>query len=470
MANSEQPLNRSIKYRFKEMTMISIPIVIEQSFMVLMGIISSVMVASKGAVASSAVNIVDSLSVFIMALFSALTVGGTIVVGQYVGKKDHEKATEAAAQSVFLTLVISLTVFFILLIFRYPIIKAMLGNSDMALYQSTMDFFFIVNFSFPVMTMTQSCFAILRGTGDTRTPMFISLIMNIINVSCGYVLINGIDVHFWLFNFNTPSYGVKGAAMALLLCRSLGMILAIFCIIRFSKIISFKSLSVFKPNFAMQKVILNLGVPTSIESGLFNGGKLITQTFIISMGTAALLANLVGNAIIGFTNVPGSSLSTALMIIVSQRVGKGEKEDIQKTIHFATLYGMLAMGTLCLLSFPLVETIIRLYKADAEAAVYIRQLLYSGFLISPLLWSPSFMTPSGLRAVGDVRFTMVVAICSMWSFRIFSGYILGIVFRMGIFGVWIGMYIDWVVRALFFNWRVLSRKWMKFTDSVVKER
>ncbi len=447
------PINRDLKYRLSEMTTICIPVVVEQSFVVLMGIISGILVASQGEAAISAVNIVDSVSQLVISLFSALTVGGTVVVGRYVGKKDEENATKAAAQSIILAFMISIVVSILFMVFREQIMSGLLKDAAADVKLMSHKFFFIVNFSFPILAIMQTNFGVIRGTGDTRTPMLISLIMNVLNVVLGYVLINGF--------FFIPSFGIVGAAVSLVVSRFLGMVLTFVYLLKFSKIIKLRHKSQLKPDFSVQKIILNLGIPTSIESSLFQVGKIITQSFIISMGTQAIVANSVGGAITGFICVPGNALATGLMIIVSQRVGKGEIDDVKKTVWFATVYGMVCLSITCLIFFPLSNKLIDIYKVSPHSAELTKQILHSGYIAIPLLWSPSFLTPAGLRAVGDVRFTMVIAIASMWTFRIASGYVLGIYLNVGILGVWIGMYIDWIVRSIFFAIRILSGKWLK---------
>jgi Na+-driven multidrug efflux pump len=289
--------------------------------------------------------------------------------------------------------------------------------------------------------------------------MLITLGMNLLNFVFGYVLIIGID--FW--GIHTNSFGIAGAALALTFARAAGLIAAVIYIVRASKTIRLNRRKYFNLNFNMQKIVLGLGVPTSVESTLFQAGRLITQIFIVGMGTAALAANTVANAIVGFINVPGNAFTIGVMILIGQRVGRGSVDDVPRTTVFAIFTGTCFMSVLCLLCYPCLGLLTQLYHLDPVAAAEFRQIMVSALLVSAFIWPSSFITPASLRAVGDVRFTMMIAVFSMWAFRIAAGYIFGIVFQLGVMGVWMGMYVDWLIRSVLFCHRLLSRKWMNKT-------
>jgi Na+-driven multidrug efflux pump len=202
-----------------------------------------------------------------------------------------------------------------------------------------------------------------------------------------------------------------------------------------------------------------MGIPTSIESGLFQAGRLITQLFIVGMGTAALAANTISSNINGFINVPGNALSMGVMILIGHRVGRGELDDVKRTTLFSVICGMIVMGIICALVFLTLGPLTAVYSLTGEAASTFRVLVTACCVASPLFWASSFVTPSALRAASDVKYTMIIAIASMWLFRIAVGYILGIVFEFGVLGVWIGMFVDWMVRSVMFLRRMTSEKW-----------
>ncbi len=446
--------------RAKELLKISMPIVIEQIFTVMLGIVNTMMAARLGMYAISAISMIDSITNIIISVFSALTVGCTIVVSQYLGRHELKNAKNASAQSAFLSVIVSLLLFVVFMFFKQPIIGTLYKDAAEDVFSAANTYLGITVFSFTAIALTQTIYGILRGAGDTRTPMVITIIMNVVNIIFGYVLIIGVHLNvFGWFTINLPSRGIVGAATALLISRYLGLVLSLLHILVFSKTIKLNKLEYFKPSFAMQKVILGIGIPTSVESSLFQVGRLITQVFIVSMGTAAMAANSIGGSYFGIIAVPGNAFATGVMILVGQRIGRGQKDDVLKTVMFSIKTGMVLMGILCVVSFPFTGVIGTIYKADADTLVYLKQLLYSCFLLTPLIWAVSFITPSALRATGDVKFAMIVSVASMWLFRIGSGYILGVKLGLGVLGVWGGMYIDWVVRGIIFTIRLKHGKW-----------
>jgi len=350
-----------LRKRAEELLKISMPVVFEYFFITLMGIVSTVMVASVGQHAISAVGMIDSVSNLIISLFSALTTGGTIVVAQYYGRGDRQNACRAGAQAIVLGALSSVIMLIGLAVFREQIIDLLFGRADADVLLGANSFMLIVNFSYPPLAVLQTIFGIMRGSGDTATPMKLSVLMNVLNVLIGRALITGI----WFF----PELGVAGAAWGLLLSRAIGLVFAVYVMVKKSQNLRINKLNYFLPDFSVQKIILRFGVPTGVESGLFQVGRMITQIFIVGMGTAAIMANSVVTAIVGFIYVPGNAFFTAVMIIVGQRIGRGEDEDIEKTVLFSVAAGSVMLGVFCLICYPLTDFVIRIYRATRRRAV-----------------------------------------------------------------------------------------------------
>jgi len=443
------------KRRSKELLSISMPMVVEHLAIAVMGMISTMLVSSVGEHATSALGMVDSISNLIIALFAALTTGGTIVVAQYIGRQDLISAKRAAGQSIVLSAAFSAIVLLVLVVFRTQVMNALFGDAEADVMAAALTFLTIVTFSFPVLAITQTIFGILRGSGDTLTPMVISIFMNIINLILGYILIGGLDV--WIISI--PSFGVMGAATALLIARTLGVAAGIYFIVKRARGVRLNKIRFFKPDFAIQKTILNLGLPTSFESGLFQAGRLITQIFIVSISTAAIATNTIAGSIVNFVNVPGMAFATGVMILVGQRIGRGQTDDVKKTALFATAMSSVMFLALCAVMFVVQRPIFALFNPSAEALSYLPLVYISSLIATPLFWSLSFVLPAALRACGDVMYPMIVSIATMFLVRVVLGYIFAIVLGMGIFGVWLAMYMDWVARSAFFLPRMLSGKW-----------
>ena len=454
--NFIENFKRNYGRRTAELLKISVPIIIEQVFITMMGMVNIMMAAHLGKSVISAIGMIDAISNLIIALFAALTTGGTIVIAQYIGRKDAEKAKEAAAQALSIGFVFSSIILIFLIIFNDYIIQFLYADADADVIEAANIYMSIINFSYPILAVLQTILGVLRGSGNTRTPMLITIIMNVANVIVGYILIFGMDVWF----IHIPSFGVAGAAVSLLLCRAIGLVISLYYLLFISKEIRLNKLAYFKFNFQIQKVVLRLGIPASVESSLFQIGKLITQIFIVGMGTAALAANSVASSVFNIINVPGNAFGMAVMILVGQRIGRGEYDDVVPTTKFALKFSMVLIALLCFICFLLQNVLVQAYNVDAETEIYFKQILYSGVIISPLLWGFSFMIPSALRATGDVRYTMIASISTMWIFRIVLGYVFGIWMNLGVLGIWMAMYVDWLMRGILFYTRLVGKKWI----------
>ena len=447
---------------FKELMLISAPIMLEQVFISIMGIVNQLMAANViGEHAVSAVGIINSVSDIIIAVFMALATGGTIVVAQMYGRKDYERAKRAGAQAITLAIFASVIVFVVFTAFRIPIINGLLGDAEESVFNAGLDFFTVVIPSFPMLAIMQTAFGIIRGSGNTKTPMQITLIMNIVNVLLGFVLIFSWEITIFGIHIVSPSFGIVGAGLALTLSRLSGMILIMLYIFTRSKTIRFNSFKDFMPNVNVQKDILGIGIPTGVETSMFQVGRLITQMFIVGMGTSALFANNVAGTIFGFMGIPGMAFSQGVMIVIGQMVGRGDYDRIKKTGLFTMAVGSVMFLIICAAMFPFTGFIATAFNASDESAALLIPLLRFMFIMTPLFWSPGFVTPAALRAIGDVRYTMFVGVSTMWGLRIVLGYVLGVTMGFGLMGVWYAMIADWVVRTVLFQYRLVRGKWMR---------
>jgi len=444
-----------IKRRLRELSRIAAPVMAEQAFVILMGFVSSLLVASIGEHAVSAVSMVDSVSNLIITFFAALTTGGTIVIAQYIGRDDTAKAKSTAGQAFLLSVSLSLIMLVFFAVFGSNVLNLVFSEAEVNVQESARQFLFIIVFSYPFLAVVQTSFGIMRGSGNARTPMFVSIIMNIINLALGLILVRGINLPF----VQTPSFGVAGAAVALLIGRASGAAMSAYYLCFRAKGIRLNSLKFFRPNFTVQKNIMRFGLPTSVESSLFQLGKLITMMFVVGMGTHAIAANAIGGTLLSIINVVGTGFSMGVMVLCGQKIGRGEADDVKRTAYFAAVASAILMAFVSLFLFIFFNPIVGLYDVEPDTFRYLQQLMFTVFIMQIIFWPGSFVIPAALRAAGDVKYTMLSSIVSMWVFRIGFGFIYAIVLNFGVLGVWMGMYSDWIVRGILFNKRLLNGKW-----------
>ena len=440
-----------------------LPILVEQSLLMAMGIVNSVMASHLGTNAVSAIGMVDSVNNLVVAFFSSLAIGATVVIAHYTGRGDIKNANETLKQSLYSSLALIVPVVLLMLIFRKPLVYRIYSAAEPAVLANTTVYLFWSALSYPFIAFSGIANGAIRGAGDTRTPMFVTLLMNIINIVLGYVLIYGLRVVGIPFD----GLGITGAALAIFAARVTGALvleyILVFRNLRIRLIQPFR----FKFNKSLQASLFGIGMPASVENLLFNLGKVITQTFIVMCGTAAIAANYYSGPCFTIMNLPGNAMNVAAATLVGQFMGRGQTEEAQSIILDMLAFTMGIQAVISLVFLPLARPFLGIYHPEPAVLALTLQYVYMSCLTFPLLWPASFIIPSGLRSTGDSKFCMIVSVSSMWAVRIGVGYLLSVVLKMGVTGVWIGMFADWLVRGSIYLARLLGGKWRK--HQVIRE-
>lgn len=432
----------------KDVLSVAIPIIGEQTFVMLLGVVNTMMAGHIGAEAVSAIGMVDSINNMFIAFFAALSVGATVVVSQYIGKCDNNKANETIKQGLVSGVLISLIITILMWFFREVLINSFYGSATELVKTNAKLYIEVTLLTYPFVAIQQIASGVLRGCGDTKKPMLISMIMNVVNIIFGYLLIY------------SASLGIIGAAVSIAIARVTGSVVILLILFKGSNIIKIRKVFPFMINVEIQKNIFSIGIPAGIEQVLFNAGKLIVQIFIVTMGTASIASNTIGMSVSSIINVIGNALMLAATALVGQYIGRGDVDGAKSTLIYLTKF---ATGCLVLLGFifiPLAPWISSLYTDSSEVINISSQLIRSNS-IAMIIWPMSFVLSSGLKGAGDTKYTMVTAIIGMWIFRICTGYLLGVVLGIGVLGIWIGMYTDWFIRGILYTSRLRGDKWVE---------
>jgi putative MATE family efflux protein len=437
----------------KNVLKLAIPIMVEQTFVMLLGVCNTMMAGHIGAQAVSAIGMVDSINMLFISFFAALSVGATVVVAQQIGQEQPKKANETAKQAIVSGFILSAIISLFLWIFRVPLINILYGSAEELVKSNAKLYIEFTLLTYPFVAIEQIANGILRGAGDTKTPMYVSMFMNVINIILGYILIYGVN------SLYIPSFGIMGAAIAIAIARMIGTILIIIILFRGSKIIKIRKLFPFKFDMKIQKSIFNIGIPAGMEQVIFNAGKLIVQIFIVTMGTASIAANAIGMSISQIINVPGNALCLAATALVGQYIGRNDIKGAKSTLMYLVKFTTVCLVSIGIIFAPIAEWVASIYTSVPEV-IRLTGLLIRSNSIALLAWAISFVLSSGLKGAGDTRYTMMTAFIGMWIFRIGLGYIIGIVFKVGILGIWIGMYVDWIVRGTLYLLRLRGNRWI----------
>ena len=428
-----------------------IPVVLEQLLNSIMGTADTMMVSNVGSAAISAVSLVDSINVLVIQAFSALAAGGAIVCAQYIGQRNKEKANESARQVLFIITAISVAVSLICLVLQKPLLSLIFGSVEPAVMRASETYFFYTALSFPFIAAYDSAASIFRAQDNTKGPMIISMISNVMNIAGNAVMI-------WVFHM-----GVAGAALSTLISR---IFCAVVVIIQLRKEREGQEIVVrdyfkIRPDWSMIRRILGLGIPSGIENSMFQLGKLAIQSTVSTLGTAAIAAQAMTNILENLNGIAAIGVGVGLMTIVGQCLGAGRQDEAVYYIKKLCVIAEVIIIISCLGVFALTKPITILGGMEKESADMCFHMVMWITIVKPLVWIMAFIPGYGLRVAGDVKFSMIVSCCTMWACRFCLCVFLIRVMGFGPMGVWIGMFADWTLRGIIFTWRFHSRKWLQ---------
>ena len=434
-----------------------VPLIIEQMLLMTVGMADTMMVTTAGEAVVSGVSLVDNINILIINLFSALSTGGAVVVSQYLGRRDVENARFAAKQLLYVNLFVGAVLMAIALLFREHILRLVFGNISQEIMDAALIYFLLTAAAYPFIAIYNAGAALFRSMGNSKVSMFNSLIVNIINITVNAVLIYGFGM------------GSAGAGIGTLVSRIAAAAIIGVMITRPTHLVYIEKLLHPQFHWPTIKSILGIGIPNGVENGMFQIGKLLVLNLITSFDLgvdlavkgSAVAANAIANSIAGVVNVPSQGIGLGMITVVGQCMGAEDHTQASgytKKLLLASYCAMWVMNPLLFFGSPALVPLFNLTPATAALTIQILRW-YAVFTV--IVWPLSFTLPNALRAAGDAKFTMVISMLSMWICRIGCSYFFGSAWGLGLglLGVWLGMFADWVVRALFFTVRFIRGKW-----------
>ncbi|MGN0779291.1 MAG: MATE family efflux transporter [Aristaeellaceae bacterium] len=424
-----------------------IPLLLEQTLAVLIGIMDTVMVSSCGEAAVSGVSLVDAINVLLIQVFSALATGGAVLASQYLGKRDRENAGRAAKMLFYVVLLCAVVLMAVCLPLRSPMLSLIFGDIEADVMQAAQVYFLLSALSYPFLAMYNASAALLRSMGNAKATLKVSLAMNIINVTGNALTIYGLG------------WGVFGAGLSTLVSRMVGAVAAQYAMRDPHASIPYPRLLQLEWNGGQVRRILKVGVPSGLENAFFQLGKLLLVGLVSTFGTAHIAANAVCSTISTFHCLPGSAISLAMITVVGRCVGARAFDQARHYTRRLMKLTYLCMSVLNASLLVITPWMVSLFNLSAEAArlAMICVCIHGTGCI--VLWPMAFTFPNALRAAGDAKYTMAVSAFSMVAFRVVFGFILAKGLGWGVVGVWSAMEIDWVFRITMFVLRYRSGKW-----------
>lgn len=432
----------------KDLRKLIIPLILEQTLAITVGMADTMMISSAGEAAVSGVSLVDMFNNLIISVLAALATGGAVVTSQCIGAGRREEACQSARQLVFTEAAITIGISVLVLLFHRQILGLFFGQIEADVMQNAIIYLIISVFSFPFLAVYDSCAALYRSMGNAQITLKISLLMNVINV-----VGNAIGVY-------VLKLGVAGVAIPSLVSRGVAGVV-LFTLLHNPDNLVFLAREKFKVDATIVKRILFIGIPSGIENGIFQLGRVLVVSIIAAFGTSQIAANGVANSLDSMGCIVGQAMSLAMITVIGRCVGAGEEGQVRyytKKLLGETYFYTAVINSIILLLLPWILQIYGLGEETTRLS-YILVMIHDGMAI--FLWPASFVLPNMLRACNDVKYTMVVSIFSMITFRIGFSYVFGVHMGWMAVGVWAAMVIDWVFRVLCFVGRYLAGTWRK---------
>jgi len=434
----------------KMLVSMCIPMIMDAYLGITVGVADGIMVSVVGETAISGVSLVDSISNVILVLFGGLATGGAIVTSQFVGARMESKAKRSSGQMVQMSLLVSGVITAVCLLFAGPMLRLCFGTVPQAVMQAATTYFYYMAVSFPFMALGSAGAVIFRCSGNTKTPMVVNIIANLINVTGNAICIYGLHM------------GVEGVAIPTLISRAFGGVMMMLCATCSKKVLSPGWKDVFHFHGPTMGKMLQRGLPTALESSIFQVGRVMTLSMISTFGTYQLAANSTALTLVQISNIPTQGLYGILMMVVGQCVGAHDlyqiKLNTKKLVGAAYVVG----GTLAFLSIVFRYPMISIYSSlSPETVELTAQLMVIHLAGAVLCYASSFCLNATLQAANDTMYVMIVGIGSMMIIRLGLAQLLCVELGWGAIGVWAAMVVDWICRSFLFLARLRSGAWKK---------
>ena len=427
-----------------------IPLFLEQLLVMLVGMADTLVVSYAGEAAVSGVSLVNQFNTIFIYLFTALASGGAVVISQYIGRKVNDDAGESASQLLSFSTTFSILVAVLVLIGNERMLRMMFGKVENSVMEACITYLRVSAYSYPALAVYNSGAALFRSMGKTSVTMYLSVASNIINVIGNLI---------GVFVFHA---GVAGVAYPSLIARTFSaVVITVLCFQRKNEVF-YRCKWIFQWNGDFMKQILRIALPNGMENGIFQLIKVALSSMVALFGTYQIAANGVAQSIWSLAALAGVAMGPIFITVIGQCMGNGDTKTADDYFRKLTRITLLLSSAWNLLIFLLTPLFVRFYALEPETKQLVILLVLIHNLFNAVAYPFSGALSNGLRAAGDVKFTMYVSVISTVAVRLMLSWVFGIVLQMGVIGIAIAMVCDWSLRAVIFFWRQKSGKWKVF--------
>ena len=434
----------------KQLKNMILPLLAEQFMLMLVGLADTFVVSFVGEAAVSGVSLVNSFNTIFIFLFTALASGGAVIVSQYIGKKEMKTASAAVSQLLLVSVLFSAAVSILILIFQGEIISFMFGRVEPEVREACLTYLRISVYSYPALAVYNAGAALYRSVGKTGTTMNISIIANVINVAGNLI---------GVFVFHA---GVAGVAYPSLFSRTFSAVIITVLCFKEHEGIRYYWKYIISWNGSLIKRIMGIAVPNGVESGIFQFVKVALSSIVALFGTSQIAANGIAQSIWSVAALISSAMGPVFITVIGQCMGAGDvpqaERYFKKLMKTTVVLSLVWNGMI----FALTPLIAGTYAVSDTTRRYIIWLVLIHNVANSIIFPFADPLGKGLRAAGDVRYTMAVSLGTTIGVRLVFSVLFGILLHMGVIGIALAMGMDWLVRAVIFWFRFKIGKWKTF--------
>ena len=446
------------QFTYNQIIGMLIPLILDQLFIYAISLLTTSMISSSGQDSVTAVTLVTPINFMITMIQAAFCSGGAVVIAQYKGHGDTQKVQEAIGQTIWfsicITTVMSLVVFFA----SGPIIETLYGAAEVGVKAKAKLYLAGMALNLIIHAPRTGTGAGLRGVGDNKHNLYGSLLVNVSFFFFSLIFINWMDMD------------IEGTLLAYCLARTLGLFSSVyFLFIQKNGNVRIRLKQMLLPKKEYIKSIWRLGVPFSTEEIFFNGGTILVSSYMVLLGTTSVAAHAIANSVFTTLYAPLTAVGILATTVIGQCIGAGRRDLAKKYGKKLVIMGYVVITAFALVVLPLLESILQLYNPEPETLKVTWKLLIIGMSGMVLFMPASTVMPYTLRAAGDAYYSTGVSLVTMWGIRVGLGYLVSIVWGLGIEGIWACMAVEWILRSILFLIRYCGQAWLKKKNVIEAE-
>jgi putative MATE family efflux protein len=443
--------DKNVLFTNKSLIKMILPLFFEQLLAILVGVADTLVISYAGEAAVSGVSLVNQFNTIFIYLFTALASGGAVVISQYIGRNDLDNAGKSASQLLMFSTLFSVLVSVIVLVWNENMLRLLFGKVNDDVMQACITYLRISAYSYPALAVYNAGAAMYRSMAKTDTTMYISVISNVINIVGNLI---GVFV---------LKAGVAGVAYPSLIARTFSaVIITVLCMSK-NRNVRYRISQIFLWDGEMLKRILKIAVPNGIENGIFQLVKVALSSIVALFGTYQIAANGVAQSIWSLAALSGVAMSPVFITVIGQCMGSRDTDAAEKYFNKLLKITLVISAVWNVFILLLTPLFLRFYAIEDTTKHLVIMLILLHNLFNTAAFPFSGALGSGLRAAGDVKFTMCISIISTVAVRLVLSYLFAVVFDLGVIGIAWAMCCDWVFRGIIFFIRLKNGKWKEFS-------